>query len=107
MSGSGHGDYPVVRDIQDNNCGELGFNTNLATPIADVIATLQIGDRLTVSTGGDQGPLQAVTLDGSVAGNIVSTHQKNLLTCLLAGHQFVAEVLAIDGAICKVRVYAS
>lgn len=109
MSGSGGGDgndMPSInRPSQNDSCASLFINTNLATPQAQVINNLNIGDILNINALSDQGPIQALTDNGNLAGNIISREQIRLLSCLIKGVPFVAEVIDIDNGQCQVRIY--
>lgn len=110
MSGSGGGgdyDMPSInRPSQNDSCASLIINTNLATPQADVINNLNVGDVLHINALTDQGPIQALH-DGQLAGNIVSREQIRLLACLIKGVPFVADVIEIDNGQCQVRIHSA
>ncbi len=108
MSGSsGDGGMPSINRPNNNeNCEDLVINTNLATPQAIVINDLTPGNILTIQAASDQGPIQALNEDGDLAGNIVSREQVRLLTCILNGVEYIAEVLSIDNGQCRVQIRA-
>lgn len=110
MSGSGGGgndNFPSInRPSQNDSCEGLVINTNLATPNADVIRNLSIGDVLSISALTDQGPIQALDTNGDLAGNIVSREQIRLLSCLIKGVPFIAVVIDIDNGQCQIRIYS-
>ena len=105
MSGSSGGGGSINRPSDNEDCANLVINTNLASPKADVIAKLKVGDQLSVEAASEQGPIQALR-GRSVAGNIVSREQVRLLNCLNQGTAYIAEVLSITGGQCKVQVRA-
>lgn len=108
MSGmGGGGDMPSInRPNQNDSCANLVINTNLATPQVNVINNLNVGDVLNINALTDQGPIQALTDNGLLAGNIISREQIRLLTCLLRGTIFNAEITNIDNGQCQIRIYA-
>lgn len=103
----GGGDMPSInRPNQNDSCANLVINTNLATPQVNVINNLNVGDILNINALTDQGPIQALTDNGLLAGNIISREQIRLLTCLLRGTIFNAEIMNIDNGQCQIRIYA-
>mgnify|MGYP001300122390 CR=1 FL=1 len=105
MSGSSGAGGSINRPSENEDCANLVINTNLASPKADVIATLKEGDELKVQAATTQGPIQALR-GNSVAGNIVTREQVRLLNCLNEGTEYIAEVLSITGGQCKIQVHA-
>jgi hypothetical protein len=70
-----------------------------------VLATLRVGDLLDVVF--EPGPPQrliARTSGGATAGSITSPSMLRLIQCIRTGVQYVAEVTAIRGAQCHVRI---
>lgn len=109
MSGSGGGgnDMPSInRPNQNDSCANLIINTNLATPQAHVIGNLNIGDILSINAVTEQGPIQALDINGNLAGNIISREQIRLLNCIINGVIFEAEITDIDNGQCQVRIYS-
>jgi len=108
MSGnSGGGSGPSINRPSDNdNCNDIVINTNLASPQAEVLDTLDVGDILTVQAASDQGPIQAFKEDGALAGNIVSREMIRLLACIANGTIFEAEVTNLNNGQCSVQIRA-
>lgn len=106
MSGSsGDGGIPSVnRPNQNENCEGLVINTNLATPQAEVINVLNLGDVLKITIASDQGPIQALNQTGNLAGNIISREQVKLLNCIISGTVYEAEVLSINDGQCNIQI---
>jgi hypothetical protein len=81
-------------------------NTTLNSPDRTVLASLRVGDMLTVVfQPGPPRRLVAEQSPGVVAGSITSPSMLQIIQCISRdGHAYVAEVLSIRGAICQVRV---
>lgn len=105
MSGSGGGGYGGGFDQGADNCDSLVIHTQLSSPVAKVIAQLQVGDILAVTSRPGQGVtlVEAVYL-GQVAGGIAAPQVHRLMQCLIEGHQYKATVTAINGGQVKIRV---
>lgn len=107
MSGNSGGSSPSInRPQRGEDCRSIFITTHLASPQAAVLATLSSGDVLLLELASDQGPLQAFTADGQLAGNILSREQSRLIRCILEGVNYQAEVLEIDGAECQIQISA-
>jgi len=106
MSGSGGGGgLPSInRPSATESCDDLVINTNLASPRTEVVTHLEPGNILDIRLEGDQGPIVAVDGNGNVAGSIISREQLRLLSCIVAGTQFVAEILSIINGQCQVQI---
>ena len=79
--------------------------TNLNSPNPALVGTLRPGDALAVDL--QRGPprvLQARTLSGDVVGSITSPEMPRIIQCILQGVVFAAEVVAVRGGVCQVRV---
>lgn len=102
---SSNSDTPTFnRPVPSDSCSTLIINTTLATPKAEIIETLNKGDTLRISIASDQGPIQAITLDGQVAGTILSREQVKLLSCIVGGTTYEAEVLSRNDGECNVQI---
>lgn len=104
MSGSG-GSYlgPIT---PTSSCAALQFDTQLASPKAQVIAQLKGGEILDIAF--DQSTNQQVVSalwQGAVAGGIVDPHLNQLRNCMSQGEQYQARVLHIGGGQVRLRVY--
>ncbi len=108
MSGSsGGGGYPTInRPGGNDDCSSLVINANLASPDLDVLSNLNIGDILDIVTISDQGPLRALDSDGNIVGNILSREQIRLLSCIVKGVVFQAEIIALNEGQCTVQIRA-
>ncbi len=108
MTGSsGGGGTPTInRPGGNDDCQSLVINANLATPNIEVISQLEVGDMLDIQAATDQGPLRAVDRNGSIAGNILSREQLRLLSCIVRGTIFEAEVTAINEGQCTIQIRA-
>jgi hypothetical protein len=109
--GNGNGrrgeEVPPPRDFAD--CEAIRFETVLASPQQAVIASLLVGQVLLLRLGSQQNRpvVDAVTDAGDRAGSITSTHLTQLIECLQGGHDYVADVLDLDGGACRVLVHHS
>lgn len=106
MSGNSGSSSPpsINRPRKGEDCRAIFITTHLATPRASVLETLSPGDILILQLASDQGPLQAFSEDGQLAGNIISREQSRLIRCILEGVDYQAEVLEIDGAECQIQI---
>jgi len=79
--------------------------TNLNSVNAAVLATLRVGDQLDVVL--QPGPPQRVLaqINGNTAGSITSRSHPQLIVCMSRGFTYQAEVVALQGAICQVRIH--
>jgi len=109
MSGSpnsGGGSPSLNRPDETFNCEDLVIITNLASPKANVINSLTIGDVLRIQTRSDQGPIEAFDRNGRIAGSIISKEQLRLLDCINKGTEFEADVLLVENAQCQIQIHA-
>lgn len=108
MSGNSGSSSPpsINRPNKGEDCEAMVITTHLASPKAPVLATLSPGDVLLLELASDQGPLQAFTEGGELAGNILSREQSRLISCILEGFNYQARVLEIDGAECQIEISA-
>lgn len=78
---------------------------NLNSVNRTALATLRIGDQLdVVLLNGPPQRLLAET-NGTTVGSITSRSLPQLILCIAKGHAYQAEVAAISGAICQVRIH--
>ena len=104
MSGSGGvGPRWVGVVDQPTNCDELRFETNLASPVEEVVGYLTVGAELEVSLEGDSIPLVVTRFEGADVGSIVA-RLDDLIYCLQMGRPFRAIVLVVDDGIVRVEV---
>jgi len=108
MSGQppGLGMPSINRPNKNENCENLVINTNLRSPQANTIQNLKKGDILIIQVASDQGPLQAFDNAGNLAGNIISREQAKLMACIIAGTEYVAEVLSVENGQCDIQIRA-
>ena len=102
MSGSGGGGW---RDEPSNSCLTLWQQTTLNSPVAAVVANLAIGDILTIRTrqAGVAIVVEAVH-KGKTAGSITSSIIQRLAQCMTEGHEYIAVVLDVQEAACRVQI---
>lgn len=102
MSGSGRGGGG---DPIPGNCDDLSFETQLTSPQTAVVATIVVGDVLTVLLANVQGQRVVQVLKGSqVAGGLTGPDALAMRNCMDQGHDYLAEVLNINGGQVRVRV---
>jgi hypothetical protein len=82
---------------------ELAFQTVLVGPDSSVLVVLRKGDTLFIELGTDQRTLHAVTATQQFAGAVVEKAE-NLRRCIRDGYEYIAFILEIDGASCRVEV---
>ena len=89
----------------DTQCDKLSFKAHLTSANAKVIKSLKAKDVMEVKVrSGSSTVIVAVTEQGDLAGAITSGRHAKLLSCLKAGYEFKATVLAINGGDCEVEV---
>lgn len=104
MSGSG-GSY-LGPSTPTTSCAALQFDTQLASPKAQVVAQLNVNDILDIvfALPGNQQVVSALW-KGSEAGGIVDPHLNQLRSCMSQGEQYQARVLRVGGGQVRLRVY--
>ena len=107
MSGSGGGGGGGGFDPPTDSCAALVFDTQLSSPKQAVVATIQVGDELLVSTQTVSATTVVVVLhNGQVAGGLASPLVQRLRECMASGTQYTATVTAVNGGQVRVRVKA-
>jgi len=103
MSGSGGGGGGGAPDAIP--CGELEFDTQIATPQAKALPGLMIGNILEVVVVPMNGAqVVAVRKGAEVVGGLAGGLVNRLRECLLQGKRFSATVLKINGAQVSIHV---
>jgi hypothetical protein len=102
MSGSGGGGWS---EVSQDPCERLTSETTLTSPVQNVIAQLAPNTLLNVEIQqiGNTHVVRAL-FNGHVAGSITSAIIQRIAECIESGHEYVAEVLSIQGGACRVRV---
>ena len=109
MSGSGGGGPRPVgsRQVglggQSPNCDELRFETNLASPVEEVVERLDVGDELAVSLERGVYPRVVTWFEDAEVGSIIE-RLSDLIHCLQMGSSFHAIVREVDDGIVRVEV---
>ncbi len=102
MSGSGGGTWI---DQPGDSCETLSQQTTLNSPNRAILSQLSKGTVLDVSVNKTG---KAVTVEalfnGQVAGTITSSIIQRLAECMEKGHQYVAEVIDVQGGACRVQI---
>jgi hypothetical protein len=102
MSGGGGGGWS---EPTQDPCERLTSETTLTSPVRSVIAQLTTGTLLDVEVTDSGGtPVVRAVHNGQVAGSITSSIIQKIAECIENGHQYVAEVLSVQGGACRVRV---
>ena len=102
MSGGGGGGYyPSDESLK---CNQVSILTQLASPVAAVIATLRQGDELVVRLTPPAGPVEAITVGGQVAGALLPPGISDLINCMVNGFHYKATVRSINGGNCQVLI---
>jgi hypothetical protein len=100
MSGS---DGKLFRDYMagaptEIACNRLFLQTHLASPKAEVVEQINVGDTLQMTVGIAGTELSALAVwDGHVAGGIASPKAIRLITCIQNGTRYEARVTAKVG----------
>ena len=90
-----------------DNCELVEIETTLISPVVERIAELKLGDvlRLCIVAIGNHDTVVALTKGGDQVGSITSGQLGRLLRCMANGNEYLADVLKIEGAECRVRVH--
>lgn len=94
--GGGFADQPV-------ECDEIQFRTNLASPVEEVVARLEIGAELHLTLEFDGIQRVIAQFEDDDVGSIIE-ELEDLIRCLQRGSTFRATVVAIDDGIVRVEV---
>jgi hypothetical protein len=87
---------------QITSCENLVINTQLKSPVEEVLSKIKEGDLLDITV---IAPDECVALyDGSIAGKIVCFDLKELLDCLKLGNTYTATVRNINGLRCSLTI---
>ncbi|WP_113663994.1 hypothetical protein [Pedobacter nanyangensis] len=105
MSGSSGTSFGV--SSKSISCEDLIIRTQLASPDPDVLVDIHAGDVLYVKLLNATGPIQAITMDGRVAGAILTSNPTQLINCISAGTEYQAKVFSINGGDCQITVYCA
>lgn len=97
MSGSSGGGGGGILANDEIACHLLKFETRITSPDAAVIATLKVGNQLTVRVAGSTAQeIQVVTSEGQIVGGLLHNRAQRLRECLLAQTRYKATVRAIN-----------
>ncbi len=104
MSGSGGGSYGGGQSY-NSPCDTLRFDSQLSSPQAPVVATLNVGDVLPIAVVQMKGQVVVQVLSsGQPAGGLTGPEATQLRNCIQQGHNFNATVLQVNGGQVRVRV---
>lgn len=104
MTGGGGGGYyvPPVRKRVTVSCEMLVVVTVLTHPNEELLATLEVGQILTVHV---QEERVYVMYGDQIAGYVEAPEKKCIIECVKAGTFYVAEILELEGAVCNVKIH--
>lgn len=102
MSGSGSGGYfiPPYRRSEDLICSKIDIDTVLVEP-REVVAQLTVKDILAVKLVDD---MLLAYYGKEIVGTIEIPEQSILVKCIKGGTTYIATIISIEGAICKVKI---
>lgn len=104
MSGGGGGGGDWIPTNNDS-CEKLTEVLPLNSPNPAVLRQLKLGDILDIESRTAGSSVAVVALfKGTVAGTITSAIFQRIAECIEGGFEYVAVVLELQGAVCKVRV---
>ncbi len=103
MSGSG-GSY-LGPSEPTTSCATLQFDTQLASPKAQVVALIQPNHTLDIAFAPTGNQVVCALWQGQEVGSIVDPHLNQLRNCMNQGEQYQARVLHVSGGQVRVRVY--
>ena len=105
MTGGGGGGYyvPPVRKKVTVYCEKLEVITVLTYPNKELLAALEVGKILTVHV---QEERISVMYGDQIAGYVEAPEKNSIIECVKAGTFYVAEILELEGTVCKVKIYA-
>lgn len=105
MSGSGGGGSGGGGPGYSSPCDTLRFDLQLSSPQPLVVATLNVGDVLTIAVVQMNGHVIVQVLsNGQPAGGLTGPEATRLRNCIDQGHNYTATVLQITGGQVRVRV---
>lgn len=107
MSGGGGGGGGFVTGPNEHvDCKAIVEETILNSPVAEVLAKLNVSSVLSVEIVETKGrpSLVARASSGEVAGAITSENLRDLIRCIREGHSYRATVTELDGGLCRVEV---
>lgn len=98
---------PAIPQSDGNSqdqCLNLVFETTLASVDVTVLATVNVGDTLTVGVASPIGPVIVLKNEKRV-GTVLSEYDVLLLQCISEGTIYNAKVIKIDSPECVVKIY--
>jgi len=95
---------PAIPTPRQSDCSQLMVRTILASPVAAVLQSVNIGDQLLLRLEPGRSVVIAVDPSGRAAGSIISPDLHNLIDCIRQGNSYTAKVLEIEGGRCVVQI---
>jgi hypothetical protein len=87
-----------------DKCARVDELTDLLSPKADVLATVQRGDVLLLGIKKGAPPVFVTTKKGGTVGSVVPLALETIVDCLKKGRGFEAEVISLAGGACKLHI---
>ena len=103
MGGSNSGGWAASSSSM-GGCETLTFDAQLNSPQPTTISSLSVGERLSVALSPPPGQVVRIEKNGLLAGVVTGSNTGRLVGCLQEGFVFEAEVLAVAGGMCTVRI---
>ena len=86
-------------------CESLKFDAQLTSPQPAIVATLKVGEVLTIVVATMKGTVVVQVLKGSsIAGGLAGPDASRLRNCIDDGHQYEATVISVIGGQVRVHV---
>ena len=101
--GGGGGDIPPIRPRVTVSCERLVVETTLVKPNEELVGKLNVGDLLLIQPDAEG---IGATYGDEVVGRIETPDNSKLLECIREGTIYVAEIISIEGTVCKVKIRA-
>ena len=97
------------------SCEKLVVITVLTYPNKELLAALEVGmiltvhvqeERISVMYGDVQEERISVMYGDQIAGYVETPENSSIIECVKAGTFYVAEILELEGEVCKVKIHA-
>lgn len=91
----------------DDTCELIRFDTVLLSPSVTLLAEVRVGTvlRVAINPDGGAGTVGVFNADNALLGSVSHLSVGKLLLCMRDGHEYVADVLKIEGAECRIKIH--